>query len=193
MAGHARYTVLFDACALVPLAFADSLMSLATTGLFAAKWSTAIENEWITALERIDPRLQGKLTARRDCMRASVLDWEVLPKAWQPLESNLSLPDSNDRHVLAAAIAGHADCIVTMNLKDFPSETLQAYGLEAVHPDDFIVNQIDLDPFTALSAFREMRARRKKPVESAIEFVDTLERHGLVATARRLRDASAIL
>jgi hypothetical protein len=52
MAGHVRYTALLDACVLYPLAMTDALMSLATAGFFAAKWTTRIEDEWIRSLER---------------------------------------------------------------------------------------------------------------------------------------------
>nr|ART89670.1 hypothetical protein [uncultured bacterium] len=62
MAGHARYTALLDACVLYPVAMADALMSLATAGLFAAKWTTKIESEWIAALEEQRPDLKGRLT-----------------------------------------------------------------------------------------------------------------------------------
>ena len=61
MAGHARYTALLDACVLYPMAMADALMSLATAGLFAAKWTTRIEAEWIRSLEENRPDLQGRL------------------------------------------------------------------------------------------------------------------------------------
>lgn len=193
MAGQARYTALLDACVLLPLAVADSLMSLAVAGFFAAKWTTAIENEWIRSLEAQRPDLAGKLQYRRDQMRAAIPDWEVRAAAWQALAPGLSLPDDADVHVLAAAIAGHADCIVTANLKDFPAEVVQVYGIEAIHPDDFIVNQLDLDPIAALAAFREMRARWKRPDATAEQFAQAMERNGLVATAQRLREAAGLI
>lgn len=96
-------------------------------------------------------------------------------------------------HVLAAAIAGHADCIVTSNLKDFPAGTLQPYGIEAIHPDDFLVAQLDLDEFSALAAFRDMRARKKNPALDVEAFAQALERNGLVATASRLRTAAELI
>jgi len=77
MAGHARYTALFDACVLFPVAIADSLMSLASTGLFAAKWTRRLEEEWIRSLEVKRPDLVGKLQYRRDQMRSAIPDWEV--------------------------------------------------------------------------------------------------------------------
>ena len=193
MAGHARYAALLDACVLYPMAMADALMSLATAGLFAAKWSSRIEDEWIAALEARRPDLKGKLGFRRDQMRQAVPDWEVSAAAWQPLAQNLQLPDPGDVHVLAAAIAVHADCIVTANLKDFPAAVLDPYGIEAVHPDPFIVSQWDLDPWRAAAAFRHMRARWKKPRATAEDFAQALERGGLPATANRLRDAAELI
>jgi predicted nucleic acid-binding protein len=193
MAGHARYTALLDACVLYPLAMTDALLSLATAGFFAAKWSTRIEDEWIRSLERQRPDLAGKLGVRRDSMREAVPDWEVPELAWVALVQGIQLPDPDDAHVLAAAIAGHADCIVTSNLKDFPVPVLRQFGIEAVDPDTFIINQWDLNPVQAIAAFKRMRARRKKPHSSPEDFADALELGGLPATANRLRLAAELI
>lgn len=193
MAGHARYTALLDACVLYPLAMTDALMSLATAGFFAAKWTTRIEDEWIRSLEKQRPDLIGKLEVRRDSMRDAILDWEVSEEAWSSLAKGIELPDPDDVHVFAAAIAGHADCIVTSNLKDFPSAVLLRYGIEAVDPDTFVMNQWDLDPVTAIAAFKRMRARREKPQSSPQEFADALELGGLPGTANRLRLAAELI
>ncbi|WP_258187810.1 hypothetical protein [Trinickia symbiotica] len=91
MAGNARYTALLDACVLYPIAMADALMSLATAGLFAAKWSVRIEQEWIAALEEFRPDLKNKLVFRRDCMREAVPDWEVPEIALAPLIATYEL------------------------------------------------------------------------------------------------------
>jgi hypothetical protein len=162
MAGNARYTALVDACAFFPVAIADSLISLAAAGLYAAKWTAAIEVEWMRGLESQRPDLVGKLEYRRDSMRRAVPDWEVAEEAWGAHAPGLKLPDRGDVHVLAAAIAGHADCIVTTNLKDFPGAVLDPFGINVVHPDEFIVAQLDLDQLIALAAFKRMRARRQR-------------------------------
>lgn len=193
MAGHARYTALLDACVLYPLAMADSLMSLATTGLFAAKWTRCIEDEWMTSLEANQPELKDRLGLRRDQMRCVVPDWEVPQTAWKRLASGLTLPDPADVHVLAAAIAGHADCIVTANLRDFPAEIVESYGMEVVHPDQFIVHQWDLSELTVVAAFKRMRARWRKPQANAEDFAQALERGGLPTTASRLREAAELI
>lgn len=193
MAGHARYTALLDACVLYPVGVADALISVAVAGLYAAKWSTAIEDEWMRNLEARRPELKGRLDTRRDAMRGAVPDWEIPSAAWNVLASTLILPDADDAHVLAAAIAGHADCIVTSNLRHFPKEALAPWGIEAIHPDDFLVAQLDLDEFSTLAAFRDMRLRLRAPAMDAEAFVLALEKNGLVATAGRLRLAAQVL
>jgi len=126
-------------------------------------------------------------------MRDAIPDWEVPEAAWASLAIGIQLPDPNDAHVIAAAIAGHADCIVTSNLKDFPSAVLLEYGIEAIDPDTFIINQWDLDPVNAIAAFKRMRARRKKPQSSPEDFAYALEIGGLPTSAERLRQASELI
>lgn len=193
MAGNARYTAVLDACVLYQLAIADSLMSIAVTGLFAAKWTKKIEEEWISSLEKNRPELKGRLGSRRDDMREAVPDWEIPEVAWNSIAGSLNLPDPKDAHVLAAAIAGHADCIVTRNHQDFPPSIMAVHGIDILDPDEFIVNQWDLDNVPVMAAFKGMRARRKKPTETVEDFARTLERNGLPATAQKIREAAALI
>ena len=193
MAGNARYTALLDACVLFPVAVCDALMSVATTGLYAPKWTARIEDEWMRSLEDKTGRPVGSFSRRRDLMRETIPDWEVPAEAWAKLIPGLTLPDPGDVHVLAAAIAGHADCIVTANLKDFPAAALSPFGIEATHPDEFLIAQMDLDQVGVLTAFKEMRLRLKNPTFTPEHFAAALERNALVATAQRLRDASDLI
>jgi len=193
VAGYARYTALLDACVLHPMAMADALMSLASTSIFAAKWTRTIEAEWIASVEERRPDLKGRLDYRRDQMRDAVPDWEVEEQAWRALASGLALPDAGDVHVLAAALAGHADCIVTANIRDFPADVVGPLGIEIIHPDQFVVAQWDLDQLVAVAAFKRMRARWKKPQATAEDFAAALERGGMPATAQRLREAAELI
>ena len=113
---------------------------------------------------------------------------DCLVTHYEPLTCGLILPDPDDRHVLAAAIAGHADAIVTVNLKDFRAEALATYNLEAQHPDDFVMNQLELREYETLAAIKRMRARLRNPEKSPEEFIEILERNGLVQSARHLRE-----
>jgi hypothetical protein len=76
-------------------------------------------------------------------------------------KNRLDLPDPKDRHVLAAAIAGHVDSIVTQNLKDFPTSVLEPLNITVLHPDEFLLQQLELEPLVVLPAFKAMRARLK--------------------------------
>lgn len=194
MAGVARYTAVLDACVLHGSLHADVLMSLATAELFSAKWSARIDDEWVRSIRSIRPDVaEEKLMRRRDAMRKAVPDWEVPESAILVLLPGLSLPDPDDRHVLAAAIAGHADCIVTRNLRDFPEQALADFGVEAIHPDRFIICQWDLDAIRTISALKKMRARLRGPALSPDAFADAFARVELTLVAERLREVRDLI
>lgn len=193
MAGHARYTAVLDACVLYSICVCDALMSVAATGIYAAQWTRRIDDEWTCNLEAVRAKPKGTFDFRRDQMHLACPDWEIPESAWQPLESALSLPDPKDRHVLAAAIAGHADCIVTFNLRDFPEEAVAPWDIEILHPDVFLAAQIDRGPLRVLPAFKKMRARLRNPDMTPAEFADVIERNGLPQTASILRVAAELI
>lgn len=193
MAGHARYTALLDACVLFPVAVCDALMSVAATGIYAAKWTRRIDEEWLRNLEREKGKPPGTFAARCEFMHQACPDWEVPEAAWKALEPSLQLPDADDRHVLAAAVVGHADCLVTFNLRDFPAATLEPLGIAVLHPDSFLVAQLNLDMLRVLPAFKKMRARLKNPAFTPAAFADAIERNGLPQTAALLRDAAELV
>ena len=117
------YTALFDANVLYPAPVRDILMQLAVTDLVRAKWTADIHEEWITALLESQPhRRRADLERTRSLMDSAVRDCLVM--GYAGLIPSLSLPDPDDRHVLAAAIVGRCDVIVTRNLKDFPNAAL---------------------------------------------------------------------
>lgn len=191
MAGSARYTALLDANTLYPAPVCDALLSLAVAGLYHARWTMQIHEEWTRNVALNRPDLANRLTKRVDAMNRAVPD--CLVENYEALIEGLSLPDPSDRHVLAAAIAGHADAIVTFNLKDFPAEVLARYNIEAQHPDDFIMNQLELRQLEALEAIKAMRSRLRNPPVSAADLIKTLERSGLPLTASHLRQAEGLI
>jgi len=193
MAGHNRYTVLLDANVLYSVAISDALMEVAATGVYAAKWSKAIDDEWVRNLAKNKKRAEADFYTRRDSMHDACPDWEVPEEGWRLIEPCLSLPDVNDRHVLAAAVAGHADSIVTINIKDFPSSILDPLGITALHPDEFLLQQLQLEPLVVLPAFKAMRARLKNPAFTPEKFVDAMERNGLIQTAAFLGQALQLI
>src|SRR5207248_1050362 len=140
----ADFTALFDACVLYPAPLRDLLLNLALTGLFQARWTEAIHEEWISSLlaERKD-LAREKLERTKQKMNEAVED--CLIADYEGLIPSINLPDENDRHVVAAAIRGRCDVIVTSNLKHFPAKSLEPYGIEAWHPDQFVAHLLELD------------------------------------------------
>ncbi|MBC6428238.1 MAG: PIN domain-containing protein [Cellvibrionales bacterium] len=160
--------VLLDANVLYSAPLRDALLELAVTDLFKAKWTTDIHCEWINALLRNEPHLdRSKLERARDIMDQNVQD--CLIEGYESLIPSLELPDADDRHVLAAAIVGHCDVIITQNLKDFPATALTPFGIEAQHPDEFFCNQLSLAPGLVCAALRKVRARLKNPPKTIEE------------------------
>lgn len=181
-----QFTAIFDACVLYPAPLRDLLMHLALTDLFRAKWTNAIHEEWISSVLRNRPDLsRQQLERTRQLMNAHVRD--CLVTDFEDLIPVLSLPDPDDRHVLAAAIRSRADVIVTFNLSDFPSRTLKKWGIEAQHPDDFINHLLDLDTELVCAAARTQRKSLKNPPLSVDDFLDRLEWQGLTQTVGELR------
>jgi predicted nucleic acid-binding protein len=154
------FTVLLDANIIHSLPVCAAILDLREHDLFAVKWSDAIFNEAKESLVR-----RGKLPEKIDA-RLQKMD-EVFPDAsitgFEHLISGLSLPDEKDRHVLAAAVIGGVEQIVTNNLKHFPSDSLRPYGIEAVTADTFLLNALDLFPEMTIATTRERAERLRNP------------------------------
>lgn len=191
MAGSARYTAVLDANVLYPALLRDVLLSLADADLYSAKWSLHIRNEWTRSLLRDRSGLEDRVAAAAQAMEDAIPD--CLVSGYEHLIEGLKLPDPDDRHVLAAAIAGHADAIVTWNEKDFPKEILDPFGVEVQTPDEFVLNQLMLEKVTALAALKRMRERWARPRYDAAALVDLFEKRGLPQTAAHLRDVVALI
>jgi len=170
----------------------DLLLQLAVTDIFRARWTADIHREWIDALLINQPhRDRAALERTREQMDRATRDCLVI--GYYSLMPSLRLPDPDDRHVLAAAIVGRCDAIVTQNLRDFPTEALAPHGIEVVHPDDFLQAQLELEPAIFCTAVCKVRARLKNPPYSVADYLDTLIRQGLVATVSELRQFAAFI
>ncbi|MEX1041222.1 MAG: hypothetical protein WDZ51_11355 [Pirellulaceae bacterium] len=100
----------------------------------------------------------------------------------------LELPDSGDRHVLAAAIHGGAELILTFNQKDFPEDLLSPYGIRAVSPDDFVRRQLEHAPGQVCLAATRHRQSLRNPPKDPWQYLDTLANQGLAQIADKLRE-----
>jgi hypothetical protein len=176
------YTALYDACVLFPFELRDTLVRLGRTGLFRAKWTERIHDEWTRSLlarcrEGQRDEVAKRLARTRELMNRAVTD--CLVEDYEDIIPFLNLPDENDRHVLAAAIRGRADVIVMTNLKHFPQTTLSQYGIEALHPDSFVANWIDLDVEVVCKTLKEQRQDYIRYPMTADELLHRLSKQGL--------------
>jgi len=177
---------------LYPAPLRDLLMHLALTDLFRAKWTDAIHDEWMRSVLKDRPDLKREQLERtRDLMNTHVRD--CLVAGYEDLIPALKLPDPDDRHVLAAAIRAGADVIVTFNLADFPADALAEYGIEALHPDDFVTYQLDLAPHVVCAAAKRQRESLKNPPKTVAEYLEALERQGMAQTASALRQCAELI
>lgn len=182
------FTALLDANVLYSAPLRDLLLRLAVTDLFRAKWSADIHAEWMRNLAAARHDIPwARIESLRSQMDSHVRD--ALVDGYAPLISSLTLPDPDDRHVLAAAIHGRVDLIVTCNLRDFPPAALAPFGIEAQHPDEFLCHQYDLAPDLVCAVVRELRGSLKKPPLTVEQYLAMFEKHGLhkFVTALRAR------
>jgi hypothetical protein len=183
-----RFTVVLDACTLFPMLVRDVLLTLAGHEFFNPKWSARIRAEWMRNLsERLGERSLHGNTGTQVQRIATAMD-AAFPDAaieFECAEAAILEPvHVKDRHVVAAAMAVQADEIVTFNIADFAVAHLKEHlQIEVIHPDDFVMDLVDLHEKRAVSAFRELRARKQNPPWAPIELIQRLQRSGLVQTS----------
>lgn len=177
-----RSVVVYDANVLYPAHLRDLLMRLAVGGLVRAHWSDQIHEEWMRNVHADYPDITWEdLEYTRSEMDRALPDACV--DGHHSLIQDLTLPDPDDRHVLAAAIHADADYIVTFNLSDFPEARLNPHGLEAISPDELASILVDRVPEQVLEMAARHRASLRKPPLSPSEYLQALRNGGLEETA----------
>lgn len=180
---NSPFTVVYDACVLYPAPLRDFLMWLGLSGRFRARWSAQIHHEW----KRNLLKNRSDLTAEQLDRTSALMDRAIpdaLVTGHESLVAGLTLPDPDDRHILAAAIRCNASVIVTFNLRDFPTDALESFGLEAQHPDVFIEDLFDLDPAAVVTAAQRQRKQLAQPPLEVDAYLNALNRPGAVHSAR---------
>jgi predicted nucleic acid-binding protein len=174
-----------DANVLYPAPMRDFLLQLAFDDFFEPKWSDEIQDEWA----------RNVLADRSDLTAANVAYTQGRMKVAFPSASVTGyehlIPqltnDIKDRHVLAAAIQARATCIVTCNLKDFKPADLAPHGIQAIHPDDFLLKLYQDAAADMIETIRRHRARLTQPPKTAQQYLDTLQKASFVQTAAALQ------
>lgn len=186
-----RYTVFIDACSLAGALKRNILLTLAEAEFFRVQWSSEVLGETQRALEEIFKKRGSQdpaSMAARQRQRMEKAFPEATVSAYEPYMSAASgLPDTNDMHVLAAALKGQASTIVTDNIRDFPESVLLQVGIEAKSTDDFIADTIELDIGKAVAVIRALRERYKNPALTPDELLLKMDAAGLTETVDLLR------
>lgn len=180
------YAALLDACVLVPSTLCDTLLRLAEDGFYRPLWSERILFEVEDAVHRVHPDLPAGAGRRRTSqMNVAFDDANVL--GWEQASAGIDLPDPNDRHVLAAALVGGAQAIVTFNLKDFPEEQLSPWGIETRHPDEFLLDQLDLFPSRTMAVLIGQAASLRRPAKDLAGLLNGLALCGVGSFVEAVR------
>ena len=135
--------VLIDACVLYPTVMREVILGAARLGLFEPRWSDRILEEWARATVKLGP--EAEVFARGEIVMLGAQFPRAIVPVHQGQLPRLWLPDPDDIHVLAAAVSGSCDGILTMNAKDFPRDTLSEEGLARFDPDGFCCRMLEED------------------------------------------------
>jgi predicted nucleic acid-binding protein len=175
-----------DACVLFPTVLREILVGVAKSGLYTALWSDRILEEWARATRKIGPAAEALARGEVALLKAT------FPKACitsQPgLEARLHLPDENDIHVLAVAIAGSVDAIVTFNARDFPRHVLAAEGITRRDPDGFLWELWSHHPGTVGDVIAKVHATSQALSGQTQSLRAFLKRAGLPRLAKAVQD-----
>jgi len=180
-----RFPAFFDTNVLYGAILNDLVLEMADRGLFRPLWSADVMEELRRNLSRraekpelVDKRINTMVAYFPDAM---VTGYEIL------IDSMTN--DSKDRHVLAAAVSGGAEVIVTFNTRDFPDSSVQPFDIEVVHPDDFLLDQLDLHHGATLNSFRELVINYNSPAMTEDDLLLALTRAGVARFAEAVREA----
>jgi predicted nucleic acid-binding protein len=176
----------FDACILYPFHLRNIVVQTAVDRLVEARWTDEIHEEWIRNLTAGTPaisfeRLQTTRRLMNDALPAATVS------GYRDHIPVVSLPDPDDRHVVAAAIAASASTILTWNLRDFPVRELKKFGLRRETPDAFLADLYDKIPNLTVGSLANARRNLSKTRVSASEFIHILNNQKLVHLARRVQ------
>ncbi|MEU5690710.1 PIN domain-containing protein [Actinosynnema sp. NPDC020468] len=179
------FPAFFDTCVLFKPYLRDTILSIAESGLYRPLWSTGV-------LEELDRNLRRRGVAEHQVRHLREQLGSVFPEAEVTRYADLvdaMTNDPKDRHVLAAAIRGGAEVLVTDNLRDFPASSFESYDIEVVHQDDFLLDQLDLAPRAVHRALRTQVSRYRHSPRSVAELLDILgnDNHACVRFAAACR------
>ena len=174
------FPAFFDTNVLYGTGLNDLLLRLADRGAFRPLWSAAVLEELSRNLLKNGER-PGLVERRIATMRSYFPD--AMVDGYEDLVAGMTC-DPKDRHVLAAVVRANAEVLVTFNLKDFPSSSIDPFEIEVVHPDNFLLDQLDLFPGLVVAALKELVAVYENPAVTIDQLLQSLARAGVAKFAQ---------
>lgn len=150
------------------------LLELADVGYFEVKWSQEILDELERALVRNFPGTEPEQSEKIRRMQGAFS--EAVVTGHLDLLVELERTEPKDRHVLAAAIRAQSGALVTFNLKHFPADTFDVYGIELLSPDNFLLDLAEIQPRLTLDVVCARIASHKRPPYSAHGYAAAMQR-----------------
>lgn len=169
------FPAFFDTCTLYGSYINDLLLWLAEGGAFRPLWSEGVMEELERNLVANGHDFEG-VKKRLGAMRENFPD--AMVEGYEELIGGLTC-DPKDRHILAAAVRANAEVLVTFNWKDFPEESVAAFEIEVVDPDEFLLDQLDLFPGMVISTLEKLTEIYINPVLTMEELLQILAAGGL--------------
>ena len=143
-----------------------------------------IQDEWARNLTKkmpgSDPR---KMVRINKLMNVAIPDALIPQHSFEGLISKYRLPDPDDRHVMAAAVAGKVEGIVTLNIRDFPAAVLKPHGVRAIHPDELVLLLCSVSVEKVVAALTAQASMLTNPQRSGADVLASLKKAGLSGTA----------
>ncbi|MBU2602676.1 MAG: PIN domain-containing protein [Actinobacteria bacterium] len=168
------FSALLDACVLYPVDLRDLLLRLAEKGLFRVLWTDEILEEMRRNIVQNHPGLVPQRLDRTIDLMNQAFEDAIVADYHGLVDAMTNHVD--DRHVLAAAVRGRADVIVTENLKHFPSEACDRYGIDVQSVDEFLLYAFHLAPGTVVLAMNEQVQDNRRPLQTLRDLLVRVER-----------------
>jgi len=179
----AKFSVFVDSNVLHQEFLRDLILRLSTKNTFIVRWSDDVLHELRVSLQKVpltDDKIVNLINLLQDAFPNAVVT------GYKSFIDGISVKDRNDRHVVAAAIRGGCEVIVSNNVKDFAGA--ETYNIDVQHPDVFLFHHYALEPNKTIQAINEHIASMKKPPLNSELYLERLTRAGAVALADKLRE-----
>lgn len=150
-----------------PLFLRDVLLDFAQSDFYRPLWSEKIHEELLRTLEANHPQKQDSHSSMISLMK--VLFPDAMVDGYAHLEGSMGCTDPDDEHVMAAAFKASSGALVTFNLKDFPADAFDRYGIELLHPDAFLLDLVDLNERAARATIARRLDMYQSPTLKALD------------------------